>query len=167
MPEEAAANGGTPEATGGTPETMGFESWIATQDAAVKAMLDARDAPLRNALQQERDNAKALHKEIKALSQKAEAGSEIAKTVTELSGKLETEQKRADFYEAATAAGCRNLRLAWLVASADGLALTEIQKNYPELFASKPATHAGNGANSGPSGEKQDMNTLIRKKAGW
>lgn len=164
MADEGQAQGGMPEGQGGMPELMSFDTWIATQDDAVKTLLEARDAPLRNALQQERENAKGLAKQIRELSGKLDQNSDAAKQLTELSGKLETEQKRADFYEAATAAGCRNLRLAWLAASVDGLTLEQVRTQHPDLFgATRPATNAGNGAQQAQTGAAQGMNAFIRK----
>lgn len=167
MADEEQAQGGMPEGQGGKPEAMDYESWIAEQPETVKQLLTARDAPLRNALSQERENAKTLAKQLRELSGKLDANSEAAKQVSELSGRLETEQKRADFYEAATSAGCRNLRLAWLAASVDGLTLDEVKAQHPDLFAvSRPATNAGNGAQQADGGAARDMNRFIRAAAG-
>lgn len=165
--ESAQAQGGTPEGQGGKPEAMDYESWIAEQPDTVRGMLSERDAPLRNALQQERENAKTLSKQLRELSGKLDANSEAAKQVAELSGRLETEQKRAGFYEQATAAGCRDVRLAWLAASADGLTMEQVKAQHPDLFAPlRAATNAGNGANAPGGGAQRDMNAYIRRAAG-
>lgn len=165
MADEGQAQGGTPEGQGETPEPVEFDAWLEGQDETVRGLIDGHTKGLKSALDTERNNAKALAKQIRELSGKLDANSDAAKQLTELSGKLETEQKRADFYEAATAAGCRNLRLAWLAASADGLTLDQVRAQHPDLFA-RPATNAGNGAATAAGGAARDMNAYIRRAAG-
>lgn len=172
MPETAQGQGETPTpqqvAQSETPAPPDFDSWLSAQDETVRGLLDGHTKGLRSALDTERANAKSLAKQIKELTGKAEAGSETAKQLAELSGKLETEQRRADFYEAATAAGCRNLKLAWLAAQSDGLSAEQVKAQYPDLFATTrpPATHAGNGAQGAGGGAQKDMNVFIRRAAG-
>lgn len=149
---------------GGKPD---FETWYASLDDKAKGLVDGHTKGLRTALDDHKNQRKEHAKQIKEMTGKLEAGSETAKQMTVLSAKLETEQRRADFYEKATAAGCRNLRLAWLAASADDLTIEQVKTANPELFAAKASTNGGNGAGSGGGGEKQDMNSLIRKRAGY
>jgi phage-related tail protein len=168
MPDETptAGNGGTPEPEGGTPTPLDYATWIDGQEAAVRTMIEARDAPLRNALQQERDNAKTLTKQLKELSGKLDANSEAGKQIADLSGKLEAAEKRAAFVEQAAAAGCKDLHLAWLAARDDGLTVQQVKEKHPDLFAIvRPATNAGSGAGQAPAG-RHDMNAYIRKAAG-
>jgi len=153
---------------GGTPEPESFDAWLEGQDETVRGLIDGHTKGLKSALETERNNAKALTKEIRELSGRLDQNSDTARQLTELSGKLETEQKRADFYEAATAAGCRNLRLAWLAASTDELTLDETKAQYPDLFESPRAatTNAGRGAQQPGGGATRDMNMYIRAAAG-
>jgi len=167
MADEGQAQGGTPEGQGETPSAVSFDAWLGDQDETVRGLIDGHTKGLKSALETERANAKGLAKQIRELSGKLDQNSDAAKQLTELSGKLETEQKRADFYEAATAAGCRNLRLAWLAASVDGLTLEQVRTQHPDLFgATRPATNAGNGAQQAQTGAAQGMNAFIRKAAG-
>lgn len=165
MPDDTTTDETTTDESG----TLDFDTWLSSQDDKIKGLLDGHTKGLKSSLEGERAKRKELAKEIKEMTGKLEAGSEAAKQLTVLSGKLETEQKRADFYEKATAAGCRNLRLAWLAAQADDLTIEQVKTANPELFGVvvKPPTNAGNGAGSGGGGEKLDMNSLIRKKAGY
>lgn len=166
MPEEQQAGGETPEGQGETPAIENFDEWMAGQPEPVQNLLDRHTQGLKSALQQERDNAKTLAKQVRELSGKLDKNTEAGAQLAELSAKLETEQQRADFYEEATAAGCRDLRLAWLAAHADGLTVRQVQQTYPDLFApTRPPTHAGNGAQQG-AGAARDMNLYIRRAAG-
>ena len=166
MADEQQGQGGTPEAQGETPAPVDFDTWLGSQDETVKGLLSTHTGGLRTALQQERDNAKQLAKQLKELGGKLEANSEAAKQVAELSSRLETEQRRADFVQEAAAAGCRDLRLAWLAANADNLTVKQVQAQHPDLFAPRPATNAGHGATAPASGAQRDRNALIRKAAG-
>lgn len=165
MPDDTTTDETTTDESG----TLDFDTWLKSQDDTVKGLLDGHTKGLKSSLEKERKLREKLGKDIKEMTGKLEAGSDAAKQLTEISGKLETEQKRADFYEKATAAGCRNLRLAWLAASADDLTIEQVKAANPELFGvmTKATTNAGNGAGSGGGGEKQDMNSLIRKRAGY
>lgn len=163
MPDDTTTDDTTTDESG----TLDFDTWLNSQDDKVKGLLDGHTKGLKSSLEKERKSREKLAKDIKDMTAKLEAGSDAANKLTELSGKLETEQKRADFYEKATAAGCRNLRLAWLAASADDLTIEQVKTANPELFAAKASTNGGNGAGSGGGGEKQDMNSLIRKRAGY
>lgn len=166
MAEQEPGQSGTPDAQGETPEIGNFDEWIAGQPEPVQSLLDQHTTGLRSALQTERENAKTLARQVRELSGKLDANSEAGKQLAELSARLETEQQRADFYEQATAAGCRNLRLAWLAAHADGLTLKQVQAQHPDLFApTRPATNAGNGAQQ-QGGAARDMNLFIRRAAG-
>ena len=166
MADEATqAAGGTQAAEGGTPD---FDGWLAGQDETVRGLIDTHTSGLRSALQQERATAKAMAKQLKELSSKAEAGSELAKQLAEMQGRVETEQRRADFYEAATAAGCRNVKLAWLAANGDKLTVEQVKAQYPDLFAAArpPATNAGSGAAAAAGGAGKSMDAFIRRAAG-
>lgn len=165
MPDESTANGENPAAAGETP-VLDFDQWIAGQTEDVRGLLDRHTTGLRTALETERQQRKDFAKQLRDATVAVEKGSAAEKALAELSGKLETESKRADFYEQATAAGCRNLRLAWLAASADGLTLKEVQAQHPDLFsvARPPATQAGNGTQRPTGGG--DINAWMRRAAG-
>jgi len=166
MADETQGQGGTPEAQGETPAPVDFDTWLGSQDETVKGLLTQHTGGLRTALQQERDNAKQLAKQLKELGGKLEANSEAAKQVAELSAKLEEAQRYAEFYKEASTAGCRYPDLAWDAAKARDLTLKQVQQQYPDLFAPRPATNAGHGASNANGGAQRDMNAFIRKAAG-
>lgn len=170
MPDATPGAGEMPDPTQPAGETpaLEFDTWLQAQDTAVRGMLDSHTQGLRSALETERGNAKQLARQIKDLSGKVEAGSETARQLADLSSRLETEQRRADFYESATAAGCRDLRLAWLAARDEGLTVEQVRTQYPTLFAvaKVPPTHAGNGAQAPGGGGERNINAFIRRAAG-
>lgn len=155
---------------GGTPdqgETPTYDEWYSGQGEDVRGLIDGHTQGLRSALDSERAQAKTLAKELKALSGKLDANSEAAKELETVRTKLESAQAQAEFYETATAAGCRDLRLAWLVASADDLTVDQVKARHPDLFmvARPAAANAGNGAATPPQ-PGRSMNDYIRRAAG-
>ena len=167
MADEQQGSGGTPQAQGETPKPIeNFDEWVAGQPEPVQSLLDKHTGGLRTALQTERENAKQLAKQLKELGKTLDQSSDAAKQLSEMQGRLETEQRRADFVQEAAAAGCRDLRLAWLAANADGLTLKQVMAQHPDLFAAvRPVTNAGNGAQQATGGAR-NMNNFIRRAAG-
>ena len=151
-----------------------FESWIGQQPGEIKTAYDGHVRGLRTALESERNSRKDLEKQLRDLAGKAEKGSEAERQLTELTNKITDADRRAAFYETASAAGVKNLRLAYTVALQDDLFnkrgevdLEALKKTYPELFAQKstlPAGNAGSGLNGGTP--RSTMNDWIREKAG-
>lgn len=179
MPEQTTTTGGAGD-TNVQPETsegqgLSFDTWMAAQDANVRGLLDGHTKGLKNALDSERESRKGLEKQLKDLAGKAEKGSELEKQLNDLLTQQQTAQTRAEFYEAAHAAGVSNLKLAFLVASQEGLIdqkgrvnFDEMKKSFPELFGAsqKPApANAGTGTNA-PTAGAQNMNQFIRRAAG-
>lgn len=166
MAEEQQPQGETPGDAGEMPD---FDGWISTQNEQVRGLIESHTQSLKGALKAERESAKTMARQLKELSGKLDANSEAAQRIGEMQAAVETAQRQADFYEQATAAGCQNVRLAWLAAQADGADVATVKAQYPELFAvARPATHAGQGAgtlaNNGSL--SRDMNTIIRRAAG-
>ena len=161
--EQTQGNGETPP----TGETPTFEQWLEEQDDTALSLIDSHTQGLRSALDSEREQRKSLARELKTISGKLDANSDAAKEVETLRGKLEAESARVEFYEEATQAGCRNLKLAWLAASSENLTIRQVQGQYPELFARQtaPSSNAGNGAGT-PPGPARDLNLYIRQAAG-
>lgn len=162
-PGETPSGGETPQ----TQEQPNFDTWLATQPDPIKGLVSEHTQGLRSALETERAQRKDLAKQIKELIGKQAADSDAAKQLGELSSSLEAAQKRADFFEEATVAGCIKPKLAYLVAQSEGIKMEQIKAQYPELFASARTTptHAGNGTGNPPAGVTT-MNDLIRRAAG-
>lgn len=172
MPEESTTT--TTQGQGGTQDNaqngQGFDytTWLSSQSDEVKAGLAQNEKGLRDALQGERDQRKALADDLKKLRGTLDVNSDAAKQLGDVTQRMEAEAARADFYEKASAVGCRNLKLAWLAAQADNLTVEQVKAANPELFgsAAKPPTHAGAGAGGQGSGQQRDMNAFIRRGAG-
>ena len=158
----------------GDEQALVFEDWVKEQDEPVKNMLDGHTKGLKSALVSERENRKSLEKQLRELATKAEKGSEAEQRLTQLADELTEESRRADFNEAAHAAGVTNLKLAYLAAIKDDLFdrkgevnFEGLKKVYPELFGGRklPRGDAGTGRENGQPASA-DMNQFIRRSAG-
>ena len=175
----AAATGGgqTSGAQGqGAPQT--WDAFVEALPAETRALYDQSVTGLRNTVQatrQERDTLKArVDALVGALDGKEPAA--VKQQLTELQTELATANQRAAFYEDAgrPEIGCRNPRLAFMVASSDGLFTrtgspdwTAIKGAAPELFGpAKPQGNAGSGTGSPPPSGKESMDDIIRREAG-
>jgi len=150
-----------------------FDNWLDEQPDPVKNMLDGHTKGLKSALDSERDARKDLEKQVRDLADKSEKGSEAETKLTQLADQISEADQKADFYEAAHAAGVTNLKLAYLVATQDELFdrkgavnFSSMKDSYPELFGGTklPDGDAGSGRNGQP--DAKNMNDFIRKSAG-
>lgn len=152
-----------------------FDGWLEKQPDKVKGLLDTHTKGLKNALDSERESRKKLEKDLRDLAGKAEAGSEAQKQLTGMADQITEADRRADFYEAAHAAGVSNLKLAYMVSTADNLFdrrgnpdFEALKTAYPELFGGKAKAPVGN-AGSGTGDNKKmgrSMNDYIRTASG-
>lgn len=167
QPGQNQQGSGTPPAT--------FEAWSASLQPEHKALIENHTQGLKSALASEREGRAALEKQIKDLAGKAEKGSDLEKQLGEISSKLESETRRAAFYESAHAAGVSNLALAFIAAQQfeafkrNGDPDWELLKaKAPELFRTQttPPGNAGAGTGSGSGSGEPTMNERIRAAAG-
>jgi hypothetical protein len=186
MPETTSSNNGTTttvtiDGQQGASVTQAapleFDSWITEQPEPVKALLDDHVKKLRTALVSEREGRESLEKQLREVAAgKAGEVSEMRAKLTQIADQLKAESARANFNEAAHAAGIGNLKAAYTLAMADGLFdgkgqpdFAALKASYPELFAGAkklPAGDAGAGTSTKqPTGET--MNDLIRRAAGY
>jgi hypothetical protein len=176
MPTENTSNTETTNTTTQqTSETpVSYESWYETQSDDVRKMIDGHLTGLRNTVKATRQERDGLAEQIKELLPKAEKGSELEKSLTDISSKLEQTERRAAFAEEATKPeiGCRNPKAAYLLAVADNLFdkrgnpdWDKIKAAAPELFGA-PAVNANAGSGTGQKPPQADMNTLIRRQTG-
>lgn len=170
--EASTGSASTGSAGGGGGAT--FEGWLAEQGEDVRGLYDGHVKGLKTALASEREARQSLEKQLREAAKNAEGANQTA--LTEMADKLALADRRTAFYEMATDAGVRNLRLAWLaVQNEEDLVdrrgtvdLKLMKERYPELFGTKsqpPAGNAGAGTGAEP-GSKQDMNAFIRRAAG-
>lgn len=168
-------NGNSAGSSTSTTQAPTYEEWTATLTDDQKGLLDGHVKGLKTALDSERGSRKEMEKQLRDLAKKAEAGSEAQGQLTKLADSLALEERRAEFYEAAHNVGIRNLKLAFTVASTDGLFdakgrvnFDEMKKGYPELFAAvsaAPRGDAGSGTQGSPA-QGGGMNDFIRKASG-
>jgi hypothetical protein len=170
-PETPASQ--TPPPADAMPAT--WEAFLEKQPAEVKALYTSHSQSLLNTVSATRDERDAFKKQIKELMPKAEKGSELEKSLTEISARLEVSERRASFLEDAVKPEieCRNPGVAWVIAKAQDLFTKNGQPDWkqikaaaPELFGKVIANaNAGNGTGTPPA-QKQDMNQFIRSKGG-
>jgi len=156
-----------------------------TTRTALTAHIENSSSGLKNALNAERDQRKALEKQIGELRAKAEKGSELEKQLESMQNSIRDGGMQTAFYEAASAAGCRNIKLAWAAAQLDRDTyfkrdntpdIEAVKAAFPELFAApapnaETRTNGGAGSNGGAGGgsnnPNQQINDAIRKAAGF
>ena len=169
------------ETTGGMPETTPngtFEDWFNTQPDNVKALISDHEKGLKSALNAERDNTKALSRQISDLQGAAEKGSELEKQLSTLQARLTESERHASFIDGAAGAGCSNPKAAYKLAKADedlwkrdGSPDWEaIKETAPEFFR-KPTSasgNAGSGTDKAPDagGKMHPMDELMRRSIG-
>lgn len=164
---------GNDDSAGSSGNGLTFETWREKLPDDQKALIESHVKGLKSALDSERGSRKDLEKQLRDLAKKAEKGSEAETQLTKLADDLHAADRKASFYEAAHAAGVKNLKLAYITAVSDELFdkqgradFDEMKKIYPELFGSSttPARgNAGSGTNQKlKSGETMD--DFIRQK---
>ena len=182
---EDSSGGAPPEAIlpGGeepTEEPLAPASWddfLASAPEPIRNLYTAQTSGLRSALDSERDQRKALAKQLKEATSKMEEGSDARQQMEQISAQLEAQTQRADFYEevARPEIGCVNAKLAYIAAQSDGLIdghgrvdWDAMRDSYPELFRQNqkaPAGNAGSGTQSPPP-QSVSIDDMIRRKAG-
>ena len=170
-PNSAAAQ---PQATGETPnagetptQNLTFESWFETLEPMQRELVSGHTSSLRSALEVERNDRKALAKQLKELSGKLEANSDAAQQLDALRTQMETTTRRAEFVEEAALAGCALPRQAWHIAQAENLSVAQMRSQYPQLFNLAPKAPAGAGVGTAaPPAKTRNMNDWIRQAAG-
>jgi len=149
-----------------------YDEWFANVDEPTKAIISTRFTALENTVKSTRDERDALRSQIRELMPRAEKGSELEKTLTEFTSKLDAAEKRAVFAEEAGRQdiACTNPKAAYLVAAAENLFdrkgnpdWTAIKGSAPELFRT-PTANANAGAGTQKPPAHASMNEFIRSK---
>ena len=169
------------ETTGGMPETTPngtFEEWFESQPENVKSLISDHEKGLKSALNAERDNTKALSKQISDLQGAAEEGSELKKQLGALQARLTESERHASFIDGAAGAGCSNPKAAYKLAKADEELWKRdgspdwdaIKETAPEFFRKQTTTsgNAGSGTSTDPNagGKMHPMDELMRRSIG-
>jgi len=181
---DAGAGGGSADpdtkADNDQPQEETFDTWLESQPDELKKkvteLYESNVSGLKTALKSERDEKKGLSAQLKELLPKAEKGSELEKQLTEMASKAESAERRAFFAEEAIKPeiGCRNIRAAFALATAEDLFdkrgnpnWDEIKSQAPELFGAGTANaNAGVSTNKDPKPKQNDMNAFIRRSTG-
>lgn len=170
----AGQNGGTPpEGTGAPAATL--EEWLKTndEDGAVAGLIDTSTANLKKALQTERENNKAMSRQLREAAKGAD--DDTKKTLEAMADERDAAVRKAEFYALAAVAGCRNIDAAYLVANGDGMLsgghvnIEAVKAKVPELFGTAPTAPGAAKAGAGTGGKpapQPTMNELIRRAAG-
>jgi len=173
MPDEqnVTSDGGQVQKSGSVTD---LESWIKGQPEEVQQAFETHIRGLKNALAAERDQRKTVERQLRDAAAKLEKDSEARKALEQYAEKLRLLERQSAFYDAAHAAGCTNLRLAFIAANDAGLIREDgtadwetMRAKFPELFGrARTAGDAkvGDGHDKMPSAA--DMNAFIRRAAG-
>lgn len=166
-------------------ETFGtYDEWLSKQGGEVQKLANDHVAKLKNALDDERSQRKALAKQIAELSKSAANGSEIAKQLEAVQSQLSQQTLRAEFFEAVSNSkiNTASAKLALLAAQADGLfeeftdrrsgkikyseLLEELANRYPDLASKPQATAAKSNGGAGVTNgvPKLTINDILRQK---
>jgi hypothetical protein len=152
-----------------------YKTWYAAQPKETQDLITADKDGLTKALGTERDARADAEKELRKAAKKLEKGSDAETNLLKAADDLAASTVKSDFYEGAHKAGVSNLKLAFLVATDEGLFdkrgnanFDKLKEGFPELFGKKRIVdpNAGDGTDVLPDGQKKDMNAFIRAAAG-
>lgn len=156
-------------------KSLAWKPWHDALPKEAQELIATRESGLKTALDSERDARKDAEKDLRAVAKDLEEGSEAQKKVLTLADDVAEGTKKADFYEDAHKAGVSNLKLAFLVATDEGLFdkrgnanFDKLKEGFPELFGKKRVTdsNAGDGTGGLPDGKKAGMSEFIRASSG-
>lgn len=157
---------------GGTPAS--WDEWLNTQPEEIKTLYNGHITGLKNTVQATRQERDDFAKQVKELAAKADKGSDLEKSLTDLTARLEASERRAAFLEDAAKPeiGCRNPKAAYALAQAENLFSRNgapdwnaIKAAAPELFGA-PAVQGNAGSGTQQPPQKVNMNDVIRRAAG-
>ena len=151
-----------------------WDGWLADQPDEVKGLIEGHTNGLKSALQNERDQRKALQKNLDEAIKKAGKGTETREALESLQTELDSSNQQLDFYED-VASQVTNVKLAWAAAKAfdafdrtGRVNLEMLKAQAPELFKTEKSRSIppGNGGHGAPGQGKTrpSMNDILRGK---
>jgi len=158
----------------GAGEVLDYKTWHASQPKEIQDLIATDRVGLTKALGTEREARATAEKELRKSAKALEKGSQAEKDLLRAADDLAASNTKSEFYEDAHKAGVSNLKLAFLVATDEGLFdkrgnanFDKLKEGFPELFGKKKIIdpNAGDGTTLLPDGKKADMNLFIRKGA--
>ena len=159
----------------GKGEALVWKPWHDALPPEAKELIATRESGLKTALESERDARKTAEKDLRDVAKKLEEGSDAQNEVLKLADAVAEGTRKSDFYEEAHKAGVSNLKLAFIVATDEGLFdkrgnanFEKLKGGFPELFGKKKIIdpNAGDGITRLPDGNKAGMNEFIRASKG-
>jgi hypothetical protein len=156
------------------PDNEEFDLWLEKQDEPTKNLIANRFSKLEATVKATREERDGFSKSIKELMGKAEKGSEIEKSLLEMTEKAKNSEKRAIFMEKAVSEGCLRPGVAFQVAVSDGLFdeqgepdFKKLKTSIPELFkVVNSNTHAGAGTQQPVLKSSDPIGDAIRNRIG-
>ncbi|MEP0862686.1 MAG: hypothetical protein HRF52_14735 [Ignavibacterium sp.] len=148
-----------------------FEEWLEKQPDDVKGLIQERFESLENTVKATRGERDTLKKELAELAKKVSEDTEAGKQLGELRAKLESIERKANFFESSAKYGVTRPNVAYALAISENL-FTEngipdwekIKESVPEIFR---ASYTKNNAGSGTAHALPDRNPnqIIREAA--
>ena len=159
----------------GDDEVLEYKTWHASQPKEIQDLIAADRVGLTKALGTEREARSDAEKELRKSAKALEKGSKAEKDLLKAADDLAASNTKSEFYEDAHKAGVENIRLAFIVATDEGLFdkrgnanFDKLKESFSELFGKKKITdpNAGDGTGRTLDGKKADMNLFIRSGSG-
>lgn len=170
--DQPIGDGGGKPTDDKAPTYKTFDEFMAAQSEEVRKLHEENEAGLRSALSKERTERETLAKDLRDAAKAAGENTALKAQLEDAANKMDEAQRKADFYEAASAAGIKNPRLAYIAAKADDLFdrkgqpdFVGLKSRYPEFFGTttQPAGSPGAGRRgTGPTA--RTMDDIIRGK---
>lgn len=175
-PQGSADGQGQDQQAGGETPIPTWDDFLNEQPTEVQILFKEHVQGLKHALDDEREQNSKLGKQLREAAKNS--SDEQTKATLEGMAKAQDElTKKTEFYEAASADGCNNLRLAWIAANdveafdkRGNVDLYALKNRFPELFGPlqrttpPPRTSAGTGTGTKPG--EFDMDSFIRAQSG-
>lgn len=152
-----------------------WDDYLKDQPQEVQVLFKEHVQGLKHALDDERGENKKLASQLREAAKNT--SDDTTKAALEGMAKAQDElTKKTEFYEAASADGCNNLRLAWIAANdieafdrKGNVDLYALKNRFPELFGTQkpavpPRTNAGGGTQTKPG--EFNMDDFIRTQSG-
>jgi len=159
------------------PENKDFEGWLKAQPDDVQKLYGEHITGLKNTVSATRTERDEFKNQLRDAIKNAEKGSKLEGDLTAMVAKLDSANARADFYETAPTAKCKNPKAAFAIMVANDLRThtgepdwKSIREAAPELFGDAAANAAAGAGTLNPPPPSNTpnaaMNDFLRGKRG-
>ena len=154
-------------------EVLDYKDWHDKQPKEIQDLIATDRVGLTKALGTEREARKTAETDLRKSAKALEKGSQAEKDLLKAADDLAASNTKSEFYEDAHKAGVTNIKLAFLVATDEGLFdkrgnanFDKLKEGFPELFGKKRIVdpNAGDGTGRELDGKKGGMNEFIRSR---